>query len=113
MISVVQLSAIVGGKLTCASTTSSSSIATNRRSLASSGKYFLIIRISLRLRYKARNGAEKMPLRLELTRAPRPDIAHRSKQTLLPAHQTDDRTRSEEHTSELQSRFDLVCRLLL
>src|SRR5207249_11999653 len=26
---------------------------------------------------------------------------------------TDDATRSEEHTSELQSRFDLVCRLLL
>src|SRR5699024_12715494 len=25
----------------------------------------------------------------------------------------DDKTRSEEHTSELQSRFDLVCRLLL
>src|SRR5207249_5940278 len=25
----------------------------------------------------------------------------------------DDRWRSEEHTSELQSRFDLVCRLLL
>src|SRR5207249_8850254 len=25
----------------------------------------------------------------------------------------DDPTRSEEHTSELQSRFDLVCRLLL
>src|SRR5207247_5777936 len=25
----------------------------------------------------------------------------------------DDRTRSEEHTSELQSRVDLVCRLLL
>src|SRR5207249_5701892 len=25
----------------------------------------------------------------------------------------DARTRSEEHTSELQSRFDLVCRLLL
>src|SRR5207249_9302885 len=25
----------------------------------------------------------------------------------------DDRCRSEEHTSELQSRFDLVCRLLL
>src|SRR5437868_12032204 len=24
-----------------------------------------------------------------------------------------DKTRSEEHTSELQSRFDLVCRLLL
>src|SRR5438067_3746903 len=29
-----------------------------------------------------------------------------------PARQTPD-TRSEEHTSELQSRFDLVCRLLL
>src|SRR5699024_12228123 len=28
----------------------------------------------------------------------------------LPAH---DHDRSEEHTSELQSRFDLVCRLLL
>src|SRR5207249_7225382 len=26
---------------------------------------------------------------------------------------TNMRTRSEEHTSELQSRFDLVCRLLL
>src|SRR5207249_7572975 len=26
---------------------------------------------------------------------------------------TEMRTRSEEHTSELQSRFDLVCRLLL
>src|SRR5207249_10438969 len=26
---------------------------------------------------------------------------------------SDNRTRSEEHTSELQSRFDLVCRLLL
>src|SRR5699024_12003341 len=26
---------------------------------------------------------------------------------------SDDRARSEEHTSELQSRFDLVCRLLL
>src|SRR5207249_10163253 len=26
---------------------------------------------------------------------------------------TDDEGRSEEHTSELQSRFDLVCRLLL
>src|SRR5207249_5392004 len=28
-------------------------------------------------------------------------------------HPPPDRTRSEEHTSELQSRFDLVCRLLL
>src|SRR2546421_2373799 len=29
------------------------------------------------------------------------------------AHPGDVRTRSEEHTSELQSRSDLVCRLLL
>src|SRR5207249_10811841 len=28
-------------------------------------------------------------------------------------YHTKDETRSEEHTSELQSRFDLVCRLLL
>src|SRR5207249_9845243 len=28
-------------------------------------------------------------------------------------NQISQRTRSEEHTSELQSRFDLVCRLLL
>src|SRR5699024_7493164 len=33
----------------------------------------------------------------------------------IPEGQSDDRVllRSEEHTSELQSRFDLVCRLLL
>src|SRR5207249_12248855 len=31
----------------------------------------------------------------------------------VQARFTDPRTRSEEHTSELQSRFDLVCRLLL
>src|SRR5699024_11320821 len=30
-----------------------------------------------------------------------------------PRLQQSDLTRSEEHTSELQSRFDLVCRLLL
>src|SRR5207249_6066632 len=29
------------------------------------------------------------------------------------AHEDEGVTRSEEHTSELQSRFDLVCRLLL
>src|SRR5690349_23973332 len=31
----------------------------------------------------------------------------------LPAHLLGERRRSEEHTSELQSRRDLVCRLLL
>src|SRR5699024_12100415 len=30
-----------------------------------------------------------------------------------PVHQLQSTLRSEEHTSELQSRFDLVCRLLL
>src|SRR5699024_12820015 len=32
---------------------------------------------------------------------------------LLHSAVTADRDRSEEHTSELQSRFDLICRLLL
>src|SRR5207249_11470240 len=31
----------------------------------------------------------------------------------LPGRVASGRSRSEEHTSELQSRFDLVCRLLL
>src|SRR5699024_11566374 len=33
--------------------------------------------------------------------------------TIKPSHLFVDGTRSEEHTSELQSRFDLVCRLQL
>src|SRR5438067_4860453 len=33
--------------------------------------------------------------------------------TLAPVRPVAKRPRSEEHTSELQSRFDLVCRLLL
>src|SRR5699024_11528666 len=32
---------------------------------------------------------------------------------ILDEAEIDDLARSEEHTSELQSRFDLVCRLLL
>ena len=32
---------------------------------------------------------------------------------ILAVERFQDNTRSEEHTSELQSRFDLVCRLLL
>src|SRR5438067_10639718 len=39
-------------------------------------------------------------------------VAAQSQPRLL-ADDRDDRLRSEEHTSELQSRFDLVCRLLL
>src|SRR5699024_12495767 len=38
----------------------------------------------------------------------RPDVLHD-----FGLNNNKTRTRSEEHTSELQSRFDLVCRLLL
>src|SRR5699024_12540878 len=38
---------------------------------------------------------------------------HRNQRTFPRSIRTDERCRSEEHTSELQSRFDLVCRLLL
>src|SRR5699024_12419714 len=38
---------------------------------------------------------------------------HRSAHRRLLAPETGQVQRSEEHTSELQSRFDLVCRLLL
>src|SRR5437868_15517268 len=37
----------------------------------------------------------------------------RPQRNLRPASSAASRARSEEHTSELQSRFDLVCRLLL
>src|SRR5699024_11902289 len=37
----------------------------------------------------------------------------RYRQAVTPLPYIRDLTRSEEHTSELQSRFDLVCRLLL
>src|SRR2546428_1888649 len=48
-----------------------------------------------------------------------PDLARRAMRvydlapTALPPSERDRRPRSEEHTSELQSRSDLVCRLLL
>src|SRR5699024_12162633 len=45
---------------------------------------------------------QPMPLRLPLT-------AHAMITIITAVHNS----RSEEHTSELQSRFDLVCRLLL
>src|SRR5699024_12038578 len=44
----------------------------------------------------------------------RPGRATPSSRATAPAPVAGERTvRSEEHTSELQSRFDLVCRLLL
>src|SRR2546422_5637968 len=46
----------------------------------------------------------------------RNSIFHHSKRRVLPHRPQDDKSsfeRSEEHTSELQSRLHLVCRLLL
>src|SRR2546421_9559291 len=43
---------------------------------------------------------------LEVGSVPRDEVVH-------PDHPVAQRERSEEHTSELQSRSDLVCRLLL
>src|SRR5699024_12801773 len=39
--------------------------------------------------------------------------SHSSRSAFCPASRRAAHSRSEEHTSELQSRFDLVCRLLL
>src|SRR5438067_6432962 len=47
-----------------------------------------------------------------LDQAQRPTPSQREQQTKSPQTIASD-VRSEEHTSELQSRFDLVCRLLL
>src|SRR3712207_8651200 len=40
-------------------------------------------------------------------------VGHRAERRHQPPQPADDRLRSEEHTSELQSRQYLVCRLLL
>src|SRR6266511_2357439 len=40
-------------------------------------------------------------------------LGHRHLHLGVPLHRTDETSRSEEHTSELQSRENLVCRLLL
>src|SRR5699024_12285113 len=49
--------------------------------------------------------------RLQPTAAP--ELLSRFGHRLVACGGTRDHPRSEEHTSELQSRFDLVCRLLL
>src|SRR5206468_8027891 len=46
-----------------------------------------------------------------LVQRPRPALVRADREEHLPTHRVEDR--SEEHTSELQSRSDLVCRLLL
>src|SRR5690606_42022348 len=48
-----------------------------------------------------------------LRAAPWPDPARRSRRKPRPPDRQPARWRSEEHTSELQSRENLVCRLLL
>src|SRR2546428_6358954 len=51
-----------------------------------------------------------------LLRLAEPNDPRRERDGLAPAHHGEGRSaqrRSEEHTSELQSRSDLVCRLLL
>src|SRR2546428_4526196 len=56
-------------------------------------------------------------LRLHERRVPRDDLARRAPGGLEQRQERSSRgtrrSRSEEHTSELQSRSDLVCRLLL
>src|SRR5699024_12828661 len=49
----------------------------------------------------------------QTTTSPRQLLQHAPKSPLFPHLIKSGDFRSEEHTSELQSRFDLVCRLLL
>src|SRR5699024_12781620 len=52
-----------------------------------------------------------IPIRITGQDSERGTFAHRH--LVLYDTETGEKYRSEEHTSELQSRFDLVCRLLL
>src|SRR5699024_12819417 len=61
---------------------------------------------------RARTAGPSPPARGSPPRRCRPRAVRRRPAESAPPHRLPD-TRSEEHTSELQSRFDLVCRLLL
>src|SRR5437867_7813423 len=50
---------------------------------------------------------------VRVARATGPELVHATGQRERVADGHDRRRRSEEHTSELQSPYDLVCRLLL
>src|SRR5699024_2692361 len=60
-------------------------------------------------RCEAEGAVDVLPLQLVTMGTPIADFANE----LFAADNYRDYLRSEEHTSELQSRFDLVCRLLL
>src|SRR2546422_6921634 len=65
-------------------------------------------------RSQHRDGAAEAVIRLRQLEADRPPTEHdepRGRRRLI--ERGDVRQRSEEHTSELQSRLHLVCRLLL
>src|SRR5699024_11680869 len=67
------------------------------------------------------NGSSEVPSQIKdtgseviLRRAPEAEIkSYQKNQGLTHSKLTSDLYRSEEHTSELQSRFEIVCRLLL
>src|SRR6266704_6607896 len=60
------------------------------------------------------DGAQPVKARDDhVARSHRNGLGQRAGQHDLPRHQPPPAWRSEEHTSELQSRFELVCRLLL
>src|SRR5690606_40057355 len=68
---------------------------------------------SSRVSARAREGSSRRRSAAKVAR--RPAIARSSRPTKRKAHPTPSQreSRSEEHTSELQSRENLVCRLLL
>src|SRR5207249_10480442 len=61
-------------------------------------------RVAVAVRHDCQGASRQNAAPAAMSTAPTP---HHSRRVRRP------RTRSEEHTSELQSRFDLVCRLLL
>src|SRR5207249_11420499 len=74
-----------------------------------------------RRRLRVESDADQVARLVHLDRVPRPEAAEECGREPPEARRpngergrpVDGRPRSEEHTSELQSRFDLVCRLLL
>src|SRR5699024_11873948 len=73
----------------------------------------LVNRKTARERDRVRRREETFrTLRWAVEQAGMPEV-HLKSAALAVLHHLNSSDRSEEHTSELQSRFDLVCRLLL